>query len=247
MQQTQRSVNTKAERTATSNTERKHSHMKHREFSNYSPLNLQFFAEETPSGADDNTNPDNNSDNSDETGKNEGGNENPSGKSYEDALAEIAAAQAEVKKLKAERDNALKKSGEATKALRAKMTEAELEAEKKQAEDEEKAAHLKELEDYKAQNEALKRYRIQGMDEELAAKAAKAEIEGDMDELANIQAQHTKALIKEKEAEWKASRPKAQMGDGEDSNMTKEEILAIKDPKERQIAIAKNLKSFENH
>jgi hypothetical protein len=221
--------------------------MKHREFSNYLPMNLQFFAEETPSGADDNTNPDNNPDNSGETEKNEGGNENPSGKSYEDALAEIAAAQAEVKKLKAERDAALKKSGDATKALRAKMTEAELEAEKKQAEDEEKAAHLKELEDYKAQNEALKRYRIQGMDEELAAKAAKAEIEGDMDELANIQAQHTKALLKEKEAEWKASRPKAQMGDGEDSNMTKEEIFAIKDPKERQIAIAKNLKTFENH
>ena len=36
------------------------------------------------------------------------------------------------------------------------------------------------------------------------------------------------------------------MGDGDDSTpMTKEEIFAIKDPKERQIAIAKNLKLFE--
>lgn len=218
--------------------------MRNREFSNYQPMNLQFFAEETPSGADDNTKPENNPD-SGETGKNEGGNENPSGKSYEDALAEIAAAQAEVKKLKAERDNALKKSGEATKALRAKMTEAELQAEQKAAEDEEKAAHLKELEDYKAQNEALKRYRIQGMDEELAAKAAKAEIEGDMDELANIQAQHTKNLLKAKEAEWKASRPKAQMGDGEDSDMTKEEILAIADRDKRQEEIAKHLDLFQ--
>ena len=204
------------------------------------PLNLQFFAEDTTS-ADDSTAPENDPDTG-ETG-NEGGEK--TSKSYEDALAEIAQAQAEVKKLKAERDAALKKAGDSTKALRAKMTEAELEAEKKAAEDEEKAAHLKELENYKAQNEALKRYRLQGMSDELAEKAAKAEIEGDMDALADVQAQHTKALLKEKEAEWKASRPKANMGDGEESSMTKEEILAIKDRDERQKEIAKHLALFQ--
>ena len=204
------------------------------------PLNLQFFAEDT-TGADDSTAPENDPDTG-ETG-NEGGEK--TSKSYEDALAEIAQAQAEVKKLKAERDAALKKAGDSTKALRGKMTEAELEAEKKAAEDEEKAAHLKELENYKAQNEALKRYRLQGMSDELAEKAAKAEIEGDMDALADVQAQHTKALLKEKEAEWKASRPKANMGDGEESSMTKEEILAIKDRDERQKEIAKHLALFQ--
>lgn len=205
------------------------------------PMNLQFFADES-AGTENSTPPENNP--QEETG-NEGGEQAPA-KSYEDAMAEIAAAQAEVKKLKAERDAALKKSGDAVKALRAKMSEAELEAEKKAQEDEEKQAHLKELEDYKAQNEALKRYRLQGMNDDLAARAAKAEIDGDMDALADIQAQHTKELIKAKEAEWKASRPRVQMGDGDDSTpMTKEEIFAIKDPKERQIAIAKNLKLFE--
>ena len=206
------------------------------------PLNLQFFAEEADPGADDNTKPE-----VEEQG-NEEGNEKESEKTktYEDALAEIAAAQAEAKKAKAERDAALKKTGEITKQLRAKMTEAELEAEKKQAEDEERTAYLKDLEAYKAQNEALKRYQLQGMNAELAEKAAKAEIEGDMDALAEIQQQHTKALLKEKEAEWKASRPRVNMGDGEEGSMTREEIFAIKDPKARQEAIARNLKQFEN-
>lgn len=220
--------------------------MKTKNLCNYQPMfpmNLQFFADEAP--GDDNTAPPESNPNSDENTETKE-NIEPQ-KTYEDALAEIAQAQAEVKKLKAERDAALKKSGDITKQLRAKMTEAELEAEKKQAEDEEKQAYLKELESYKAENEAIKRYRLQGMNEELAAKAAKAEIDGDMDALADIQAQHTKALIKEKEAEWKASRPRVNMGDGEESSMTKEEIFAIKDPKERQIAIAKNLKTFENH
>jgi hypothetical protein len=220
--------------------------MKKKNLSNYQPLfpmNLQFFADEAP-GDENTTPPDTSSDMNEDSETKE---KTEPQKTYEDALAEIAQAQAEVKKLKAERDAALKKSGDVTKQLRAKMTEAELEAEKKAAEDEEKQAYLKELESYKAQNEALKRYRLQGMNEELATKAAKAEIDGDMDALADIQAQHTKALIKEKEAEWKASRPRVNMGDGEESSMTKEEIFAIKDPKERQIAIAKNLKTFENH
>lgn len=201
------------------------------------PLNLQFFAEEASEGADDSTNPTND-------GDNQSTNEN-STKTYEDALAEIAAAQAEAKKAKADRDAALKKAGDITKQLRAKMTEAELAAEKKAADDEEKQAHLKELEAYKAQNEALKRYRLQGMSDDLAEKAAQAEIEGDMDALMEVQRQHTQALIKEKEAEWKASRPRVNIGDGDESStMTKEEILAIPDRNKRQEEIAKHLDLF---
>lgn len=209
------------------------------------PLNLQFFAEGDPAGADDNTNPEDNDAGGEEgNNKDTGKDTDKPTKTYEDALAEIAAAQAEVKKAKAERDAALKKSGDLTKQLRAKMTEAELEAEKKQAEDEERTAYVKDLEHYKAENEARKRYRLQGMSDDLAEKAAKAEIEGDMDALADVQQQHTKALLKEKEAEWKASRPRVNMSDGEEGSMTKEEILAIKDTKERQEAIAKNISLF---
>lgn len=201
------------------------------------PINLQFFAEDAAEGADEG------SVSTDEDDKSEPDEGEPS-KSYEDALSEIAAAKAEAKKLKAERDAALKKTGEISKQLRAKMSEDELKAEQDAQAKEEKEAHIKELEQYKAENEALKRYRLQGMSDELATKAAKAEIEGDMDALADVQKQHTQSLIKAKEAEWKASRPRVNVGDDEDSSMTKEEILAIQDRDERTKAIAKNLSLF---
>ncbi|WP_406543903.1 hypothetical protein [Pseudobutyrivibrio sp.] len=201
------------------------------------PINLQFFAEDAAEGADEG------SVSTDGDTKSEPEEGEPS-KSYEDALSEIAAAKAEAKKLKAERDAALKKSGEISKQLRAKMSEDELKAEQDAQAKEEKEAHIRELEQYKAENEALKRYRLQGMSDELATKAAKAEIEGDMDALADVQRQHTQSLIKAKEAEWKASRPRVNVGDDEDSSMTKEEILAIQDRDERTKAIAKNLSLF---
>ena len=219
--------------------------MNQKKISNYQPMNLQFFADDN-AGTDDSVKPENVAESTTVETGNDGGKEDNHAKTYEDAMAEIAQAQAELKKAKADRDAALKKSGELTKQLRAKMSEAELQAEQQAQEDEERKAYVKELETYKRTNEAIKRYQLQGMTNELAEKAAKAEIDGDMDALADIQAQHTKELIKAKEAEWKASRPRVQMGDGDDSTpMTKEEIFAIKDPKERQIAIAKNLKLFE--
>lgn len=199
-------------------------------------MNLQFFAEESSAGTEDSSKPDENTGNE--------GTDKSGAKTYEDALAEIAAAQAEAKKLKAERDAALKKSGEITKQLRAKMSEDELKAEKDAQEKEEHLAYVKELEDFKHHTEAKNRYLIQGMSAELAEKAAKAEIEGDMDELTNIQSTYTKELIKAKEAEWKASRPRVNMGDDGAEAMTKEEILAIKDRTERQMAIAKHLDLF---
>ena len=202
------------------------------------PINLQFFAEDAAEGADGGSV---STDGDDKSEPDEG---EPS-KSYEDALSEIAAAKAEAKKLKAERDAALKKSGEISKQLRAKMSEDELKAEQDAQAKEEYEAHVKELEQYKAENEALKRYRLQGMTDDLAAKAAKAEIEGDMDALADVQKQHTQSLIKAKEAEWKASRPRVNVGDDEDSSMTKEEILAIQDRDERTRMIAKHLSLFE--
>lgn len=203
------------------------------------PINLQFFAEDVAEGAGESSGSTDNGETKPEPDEGE-----PS-KSYEDALSEIAAAKAEAKKLKAERDAALKKSGEISKQLRAKMSEDELKAEQDAQAKEEYEAHVKELEQYKAENEALKRYRLQGMTDDLATKAAKAEIEGDMDALADVQKQHTQSLIKAKEAEWKASRPRVNVGDDEDSSMTKEEILAIQDRDERTRMIAKHLSLFD--
>ena len=216
--------------------------MKKNTIGNYQPMfpmHLQFFAEENSAGATDSTQPS-------ETTDEASGTEDKSGeKSYEDALAEIAQAQAEVKKLKAERDAALKKSGEATKQLRAKMSEDKLKAEQAALEKEEHDAYVKELESFRNRTLAKERYILQGMDGDLASKAAEAEIKGDMDELASIQASFTKKLIKAKEDEWKASRPRVNMGDGEETSMTKEEILAIPDRDKRQEEIAKHLDLFQ--
>lgn len=208
----------------------------------FAPMNLQFFAEDASDNADSSVQP------VTETTK-ETGNDDADDTAKEETVnyqAKLAEAEAKNKKLKADLDNALKKTGDLTKQLRAKMTEAELQAEKAAQEDEERKAYVTELENYKKQNEAYKRYRLQGMDSDLAEKAAKAEIEGDMDALADIQTQHTNALLKAKEAEWKASRPRVNIGSGEDSSMTKEEILAIKDTNERQKAIAAHLNLFTN-
>ena len=107
------------------------------------PINLQFFAEDAAEGADEGSV---STDGDDKSEPDEG---EPS-KSYEDALSEIAAAKAEAKKLKAERDAALKKTGEISKQLRAKMSEDELKAEQDAQAKEEKEAHIKEHEQYKA-------------------------------------------------------------------------------------------------
>ena len=81
------------------------------------------------------------------------------------------------------------------------------------------------------------------MSAELAIEAAEAEVAGDMDKLADIQRKNLEAQIKAKEAEWKATRPRLNAGDGSVS-MTKEEIMAIKDTVQRREAIARNIDLF---
>lgn len=241
----------KAERTANTFKTQRRNVMK-KEFCSQKPLfmNLQFFAEDGDSqSVDDNAKP------GEETTDGVEGNETelPKGKTYEDALAEIAAAQAEVKKAKADRDAALRKAGDVTKQLRAKMTEAEIEAEKAAQEKEEHDAYVKDLESFKRKTEAKERYTSQYATDltdlklvaELAEKAAEAETKGDMETLAEVNRQYVTAIRKQDKAQFMGSRGRLNFGDGEDSKMTKEEIFAIKDAKKRQEAIAKNLSLFQ--
>ena len=228
--------------------------MKNIENSNYQPMipyNLQFFAEDASESVVDNTKTETDSKpetvNSDTT-------DTSNEKTYEDAMAEIAAAHAEVKKLKSERDNALKRAGDATKQLRAKMSEAELEAEKKAVEEEEHKAYVKDLEDFQKKTLAKERYVAQYSLEpsidpkivaELAEKAANAEISGDMDALSEINSKYVQAIRKQDKAYYMGTRSRVNIGDGDDSStMTKEEILAIQDRDERQRQMAMHLDLF---
>lgn len=194
------------------------------------PLHLQFFAEGEgdASGAP--------------ADQNDGGADAETLESLKTALAEARAEQA---KIKAALDKQMKQNGDLTKQLRSRQSQQEIEDEEKKAAEAEMKEHIASLEAYKRENEAKERYLLQGMDAELAKKAASAEVAGDMDALADIQRQNTDSLLKAKEAEWKKSMPKAHIGDGSYPAMTKEEIMAIEDQEERTKAIAKHLDLFK--
>ena len=134
----------------------------------------------------------------------------------ESLMAKIATLEVENKKNKAALDKALKEKGDITKQYREVLTEAQQAKIDKENADEEQKQYVADLEKFKKTAEAKARYALQGMSEEMAVKAAEAEINGDMDALATIQKQHTETLIKQKEAEWQKSRPPVNAGTGED-------------------------------
>lgn len=153
------------------------------------------------------------------------------------------AEQAEAKKNKAALDKALHDVGRLTKENREKMTDAEREAAKRQEEWDALVEQNAELQKYRQTNMAKERYLARGMSVDLATKAAEAEVAGNMEELSDIEQQYHDAQMKAAEAEWKKTRPRLNAGDGSVS-MTKEEIMAIKDPVARREAIARNIDQF---
>lgn len=132
----------------------------------------------------------------------------------ESLMEKIATLEVENKKNKAALDKALKEKGDITKQYREVLTEAQQAKIDKENADEEQRQYVADLEKFKATAEAKARYALQGMSEEMAVKAAEAEIDGDMDALATIQKQHTEMLIKKKEEEWLKSRPPINAGAG---------------------------------
>lgn len=141
----------------------------------------------------------------------------------ESLMERIASLEVENKRNKAALDKALKEKGDITKQYRDVLTEAQQAKIDKETADEEHKQYVESLELFKAKAEAKARYALQGMSEEMAVKAAEAEISGDMDGLAMIQKQHTEAIIKEKEAEWLKSRPQVNVGGG-NGTLTKEQF-----------------------
>ena len=210
------------------------------------PYDLQFFADdgtesENAAGADGQGDT-----GKDAGGANDGDGKDSSGTTLEEVMAELATAKAESARYKASIDKLTHENKELTSNLRQRMSATEQEELAKQEAEEQTKAYIAELEAFKRKTEAKDRYmKTSGMDAELAEKAAEAEVSGDMDALASIQKQHSDAQIKAKEAEWLGSRPGINAGDGNAySHMSREEIMAIKDTKERQKAIALNMELF---
>lgn len=134
-------------------------------------------------------------------------NESTAAPTVEELTLQLAKANAEKARYKNSIDKLTHENSELNKWKRERMSAQE----QQEAEDAEakalQEAYVKELESYKAINEAAKRYVSMGMSVELATATATAEVQGDMDTvLANINKNKEDALTAAK-AEWLKSRP----------------------------------------
>lgn len=179
------------------------------------PMNLQLFADDAES-ADTSSESQTSESNVDQSA-------DDNQPKIEDLMAEIAKLKADGAKQKNALDKALKEKGDLTKSLRARQTAEEQEAEARKEQEEERQGYIKSLEDYKAKNEAVKRYLMQEMDADTAEKCAEAEIAGDMDTLSDLQKKFREKSIKAAQAAWLKTRPQPQAG-GENNAPSKEDF-----------------------
>lgn len=170
-----------------------------------------------------------------------------SGNDLEARLAEAeeraAKAEADANRFKASIDKLTKEAAEKKRAERAKMTEEEritqeraeeFERLKEKAEaDAKELNHLKAVSAYKNISE-----------EKVVEKLIDAIADSDHVAISKIISDECEKAVKAKEAEWKVNRPAGFVGSGSYPSKTKEEIMAITDPVERQKAIAANLELF---
>lgn len=185
------------------------------------PMNIQFFAESPDEEPKDNPTPD--EEPKDNLTPTDEPKDNPT-PTIEEIMAEVAAERAAKEKNKVALDKALKEVKELKESLRKKMSAQEQEDDAKREQEEQHKAYVASLEEFKHRTEAKDRYLMQGMSVEMAEKAAKAEVDGDMDMLATIQRQHTDALIKAKEKEWKKSTGGINAGVDGEFSVTKEQF-----------------------
>lgn len=200
------------------------------------PMNLQFFAEggdPEPGGSVGDPEP--------------SGNE-PTTPTLEELMSQLAESRAENAKQKAALDKALKEKGDLTKMLRSKQSAEEVAEEERRLADEKRQQEyenaISELNRIKAQ----KAYSKSFSDEKTIDTLIEAVNDKDHNSIAMIFDKAIKnaveTAVKEKKAEWMKSRPQPRAGIG-NGEMTKEQILAIKDPDEQRRAIAMNLDVFK--
>lgn len=165
-----------------------------------------------------------------------------SNEEVETLKAELEKQRAETERFKASVNKLTKEAAERKRADLAKLSQDE----RRKAEQEEEFARLKEQAEADARELSLYKARTayKGMDDETIEKIIDSAENKDHASLAAIINKIVEKAVKDKEAEWKKSRPGAFVGEGEPPKKTKEEIMAIKDPAERQAAIAENIELF---
>lgn len=136
----------------------------------------------------------------------------------EELMAEVARSRAEMEKMKISNDKISSENATLKKQLRAKQTAEEAAEDAKREQEEAHKEYVAGLEKKLALIEAKARYADMGMDPELAAKTAEAELDGDKETVsANIKKMMA-ASLKSAEAEWLKSRPEVQTGGDDDPN-----------------------------
>ena len=183
---------------------------------NFEPLtmNLQLFAEEpdnNPTGDDSGTEPDQVAD--DDAGGDRGTDgETEDDPSLAEQLAELRVQNAKMKKAM---DKATSEAANYKKQLREKQTAEEVALQEKAEKEAEREEAFQNLLKENTVTKYEKNFLALGYSEELAAKAANAQYDGDTDELFKIQQDFQTALLKQKETEWAKSRPNPPAGNGE--------------------------------
>ena len=139
----------------------------------------------------------------------------PKTPTIEELTLQLAQANAEKARFKNSIDKLTHENSELNKWKKERMTaqeqqdEADLEAKARQE------AYVKELEQYKAINEASQRYIAMGMPLDLAKATATAEVSGDMDTVLKNVNQNKIDAITQAKAEWLKSRPEMHDGSGQ--------------------------------
>lgn len=148
---------------------------------------------------------------------------------------------AEYEKLKTALDKALKEKGDITKQLRAKQSEDE-----RLAEEQAEAQRIREeeLETLKAENNRMKAANAYKSisSEKAVENLIEAVSNADHNAIAKIFEAEIEARIKAEKTEWLKSRPQVNVGN--DETITREQIMSIKDPIERQEMMSKHIELF---
>lgn len=147
----------------------------------------------------------------------------------------------EYEKLKSALDKALKEKGDITKQLRAKQSEDErLSAEQAEAQ----RIKDEQLEQLIAENNRMKAFGAYKSisSEKVVENLIEAVSNADHNAIAKIFDAEIEARVKAEKTEWLKSRPQANVG--YDSTITREQILAISDPIERQTKMAEHIELF---
>jgi hypothetical protein len=161
-----------------------------------------------------------------------------------DYKAELEAARAELAKMKASFDKASSEVAEHKRRERERMSEDE----KRAAEDAEREAHYKALErrialsDFSAELDDVSDAKIRG---EIAELLADGKIVEALKKFKEFRVKDRSETEKRIRAELMKQNPQPSAQSGTPTAKTKAEIMAIRDPKERQKLIAENMHLFD--